>query len=193
MATVETQGRRLVRADRRAEGASRARALLRREGDQAARGGVRRAPDPCRGHHRQGARGGPDEPAPARVARGPRALGVRRDARRRGAQLGLLGDRHVDSRERPRGRPDSDRRHRGAEASSGWRRSSRRRCSAASASRSRAPARTSPGSRRRPSARATTTSSTARRCSSRTPGTRRGSSASPPPNPARGTGAFRPS
>ena len=105
MATVETTGRRFVRAERRAEGVSRARALLRREGDQAARGGVRRAPDPCRRHHRQGARGGPDEPASPRVARRPRALGVRRDARRGGAQLGLLRHRHVDPRERPRRGP----------------------------------------------------------------------------------------
>ena len=47
---------------------------------------------------------------------GPRALGVRRDARRRGAQLGLLRDRDVDRRERPRGRPDPRRRHGRAEA-----------------------------------------------------------------------------
>ncbi len=49
-------------------------------------------------------------------ARRPRALGVRRDARRRGAELGVLGDRDVDPRQRPRRGADPDRRHRGAEA-----------------------------------------------------------------------------
>ena len=38
---------------------------------------------------------------------GPGALRVRRDARRRGAELGLLGDRHVDPRKRPRRRARS--------------------------------------------------------------------------------------
>ena len=79
------------------------------------RGRVRRAPDPCDRHHCQGARDRPDEPAPPRIARRARAAVLRRDARRRGAELGLLRDRHVDRRERPRGRPDPDRRHRGAE------------------------------------------------------------------------------
>ena len=99
---------------------------------------------------------------------------------------GCSGHRHLDPRERPRRRPDPDRRHRGAEEAVA--RPARRgaRSSAASGSPSRAPARTSPGSRRPPSAGATSTSSTARRCSSRTPATRRGWSASPRPTSRQG-------
>ena len=41
---------------------------------------------------------------------------LRRHARRRGAQLGLLGHRHVDRRQRARRRPGDRRRHRRAEA-----------------------------------------------------------------------------
>ena len=44
-----------------------------------------------------------------------RAFVLRRDHRRRGAELGLLRDRHLDWCERARGRPDPDRRVRGAE------------------------------------------------------------------------------
>ena len=81
------------------------------------RGGrARRRADPSGRDRRQGPRARPHEPAPPRVARRSRALGVRRDPRRRGAELGLLGDRDVDRRERPRRRPDPDRRHRRAEA-----------------------------------------------------------------------------
>ena len=48
-------------------------------------------------------------------ARRARAPLLRRDARRRGAQLGLLGHRHLDRRQRPRRRPDPDRGQRRAE------------------------------------------------------------------------------
>ena len=51
---------------------------------------------------------------PGRVRR-PRPRRVRRDARRRGAELGLHRDRHLDRRERARRRPRDHRRHRRAE------------------------------------------------------------------------------
>ena len=46
---------------------------------------------------------------------GPGAPVLRRHARRRGAQLGLLGDRHLDRRQRARLGADPDRGHRRAE------------------------------------------------------------------------------
>ena len=64
---------------------------------------------------REGARARPDERPRAGRVRRPRPERVRRDARRRGAQLGLLGHRHVARRERARRRPRDHRRHRRAE------------------------------------------------------------------------------
>ena len=194
MATAAGRGPEL-HDHRRAARAARAGARLRGEGDPAAGGRVRRAHDPSRRRDREGARGRADEPArPGRVRRA-RALPARGLPRRRGAELGLLGHRHLARLQRPRRRAGDRRRHRRAEARRGSRRSSRSRSSAPSASPSPTPARTSRGSRRTPSARATSTSSTARRRSSRTRATRPGRSSSRRPTrpPAtRDVGLHRP-
>ncbi len=194
MATMETgcRRRRLVRAHRRAARAARARARVRGEGDPAEGGRVRRAADAPRRHHREGARARPDEPPRPRALRRPRALGVRRDARRRGAQLGLLRHRHVDGRERPRRRPRAASPAPRSRRTNGCRRSLEEPilCSFGL---------TEPGAglrrRRHPddgrAHAATSTSSTGRRRSSRTPASQRGRSSSPRPTARRATGASR--
>ena len=163
----------------------RARARLRGQGDPAEGTRLRRPDASPRRRDREGARGRAHEPPRPGGARRPRSLVLRRDARRRGALLGLLRHRHVDLGERPRRRPgrsSSAREEQKAHLAHAADRVGR--SSARSGSRSPAPARTSPRSRRRPSARATSTSSTARRPSSRTPATPTGRSSSRRPTRA---------
>ena len=80
---------------------------------KAAQYDVRDAPPGRR--DREGARARADEPARPGGVRRPRPRLLRRDARRRGALLGLRRHRHLDRRERPRLRPGDHRRHRRAE------------------------------------------------------------------------------
>ena len=87
--------------------AARARARVRREGDPAEGGRVRRALDASGRRHREGARARPDEPPHPESLGGPGLPAFDGDARRRGAELGLLGHRHLDPRERPRRRARS--------------------------------------------------------------------------------------
>ena len=94
------------------------RALAREfadEGDPPGRGRARRRDAPPGRGDREGARARPDEPALPVELRRPRPRRLRRHARRRGAELGLHRDRHVDRRERPRRRPGDHRRQRRAE------------------------------------------------------------------------------
>ena len=91
-------GRGLVRPHRRAEGAPRTRTRVRGEGDPAGCRRARRRHAAPGGGDREGARARPDEPARPGRARRSRAQRVRRHARRRGAELGLLRDRHLDLR-----------------------------------------------------------------------------------------------
>ena len=112
---TERRPRRVFRAHTGAERAPCSGAGVRREGDPTEGSRVRRARDPPRGCHRAGARARPHESPRSRVARRARAQGLRRDARRRGAVLGLLGHRHLDRRERPRRGTRDHRREREAE------------------------------------------------------------------------------
>src|SRR5207244_11021579 len=77
---------------------------------------VRRRLDPPRGRDREGPRARPDERPHSRGLRRPGARRVRGHARRRGALLGLLRDRHGHRGERARARAGDHRRDRGAEA-----------------------------------------------------------------------------
>ena len=92
----------------------RAGARLRCEGDPpAVEHEYDEAHAPSRRSDREGARARSDEPPRPDGVRRPRPLRVRRDARRRGAQLGLLGHRHLDlgataSAPGPRSSPASD-------------------------------------------------------------------------------------